>query len=256
MIFKFLFKTRKTHPMSQHTFIAGGSSGIGLATVRRLLALGHKVTVAARNREKLEAARSGLAAEGLAGDVHTLVMDAADAPGLPGLFARTGPIDHLVLALGSGKGVGPFAGMAVADMRASFEEKVFAHFATAQAALPHLRKDGSLTFISAVSAQAAMPGTSGIGAANAAVEALAMILASELRPLRVNAVSPGIVDTPWWDFLDETQKRAAFADYAGKTPVGRVGQPEDIADVIAFIIGNTFVTAQTIVCDGGVRLPA
>ncbi len=69
-------------------------------------------------------------------------------------------------------------------------------------------------------------------------------------------MSPGIVDTPWWDFLDEAQKAAAFADYAGKTPVGRVGRPEDIADAIAFVIGNTFVTAQTIVCDGGVRLSA
>ncbi len=256
MIFKSIFPKRKARPMSQHTFIAGGSSGIGLATARRLLAQGHKVTIAARNREKLEAARAGLVAEGLGGDVHAVVMDAADAPSLPGLFARTGSIDHLVLALGSGKGFGPFATMALGDMRASFEEKVFAHFATAQAALPHLRKDGSLTLIAAVSAQAAMAGTSGIGAANAAVEALAMILASELRPLRVNAVSPGIIDTPWWDFLDPTQKAAAFADYAGKTPVGRVGSPEDIADVIAFIIGNSFVTAQTIICDGGVRLPA
>ncbi len=251
MVFKSIFHRRKAPSMSQHTFIAGGSSGIGLATARRLLAQGHKITIAARNREKLEAARAGLS-----GDVHAQVLDAADAQSLPGLFARTGPIDHLVLALGSGKGIGPFTGMALADMRASFEEKVFAHFATAQAALPYLRKDGSLTFISAVSAQAAMPGTSGIGAANAAVEALAMILASELRPLRVNAVSPGIVDTPWWDFLDEAQKAAAFAGDAGKTPVGRVGRPEDIADAIAFVIGNSFVTAQTIICDGGVRLPA
>jgi NAD(P)-dependent dehydrogenase (short-subunit alcohol dehydrogenase family) len=250
-MFKPIFKTRKAHPMSQHTLIAGGSSGIGLATARRLLAQGHKVTIAARNREKLEAARAGLA-----GDVHALVMDATDAPSLPGLFAGVGGIDHLVLALGSGKGFGPFAEMKLADMRQSFEEKVFAHFAVAQAALPHLRKDGSLTLVAAVSAQAAMPGTSGIGAANAAVEALARILAAELRPLRVNAVSPGVIDTPWWDFLDTAQKDALFADYAAKTPVGRIGRAEDIADTIAFVIGNSFLTAQAIVCDGGLRLPA
>ena len=252
MIFKHLFHKRKARrPMSQHTFIAGGSSGIGLATARRLLAEGHKVTIAARDRRKLQAARAGLS-----GDIHALVMDAADAPSLPGLFAQAGPIDHLVMALGSGKGFGPFATMALGDMRQSFEQKVFAHFAAAQAALPHLRKDGSLTLVAAVSAQAAMPGTSGIGAANAAVEALAMILAAELRPLRVNAVSPGVIDTPWWDFLDNAQKSAAFADYAAKTPVGRIGRPEDIADTIAFVIGNSFLTAQTIVCDGGVRLSA
>ena len=72
-------------------------------------------------------------------------------------------------------------------MRKGFEEKVYAHFAVAQAALPHLDKGGSITFIAAVSTHAAMPGTAGIGAANAAVAIFVPILAAELRPLRVNA---------------------------------------------------------------------
>ena len=101
-----------------------------------------------------------------------------------------------------------------------------------------------------------MPGTAGLGAANAAVAALVPILAAELRPLRVNAISPGVVDTPWWDFLTDQQKATAFADYSAKTPVGRVGQPEDIAQAIAFLITDTFVSGQTIICDGGLRLAA
>jgi NAD(P)-dependent dehydrogenase (short-subunit alcohol dehydrogenase family) len=141
-------------------------------------------------------------------------------------------------------------------VKAGFEEKVYAHFATAQAALPRLRKDGSLTFISAVTAQAAMPGTAGIGAANAAVAALVPILAAELHPLRVNAVSPGVVDTPWWDFLTDEQKAPVFADYAAKTPVGRVGKPEDVAQAIAFLISDSFMNGHMIVCDGGLRLVA
>jgi NAD(P)-dependent dehydrogenase (short-subunit alcohol dehydrogenase family) len=161
-----------------------------------------------------------------------------------------------VLALGSGKGAGPFASVPLADVKAGFEEKVFAHFACAQAALSYLRKDGSLTFISAVSGQAAVPGTAGIGAANAAVAALVPVLAAELRPLRVNAVSPGVVDTPWWNFLTDEQKVPVFADWAAKTPVGRVGQAEDIAQAIAFLIVDTFISGQVIVCDGGLRLTA
>ncbi len=234
---------------SQHIVIVGGSSGIGLATAQSLIGAGHSVTITGRNMARLEAARTKLA-----GQVSTLVMDATDAAGLPSAFQRIGRFDHLVLALGSGKGAGPFASVAIADLKAGFEEKVFAHFATAQAALPWLRSDGSLTFISAVSAQASMPGTAGLGAANAAVAALVPILAAELRPLRVNGVSPGVVDTPWWDFLTEAQKGLAFAGWAAKTPVGRVGRPEDIAQAIAFLIGDTFMSGHVLICDGGIRL--
>jgi NAD(P)-dependent dehydrogenase (short-subunit alcohol dehydrogenase family) len=80
--------------------------------------------------------------------------------------------------------LGPFASVSL-DVRQGFEEKVYPHFAVAQAALPFLRKDGSITFISSVSAHAAMPGTAGISAANAAVPSLVPILAAELRPLRI-----------------------------------------------------------------------
>ena len=236
---------------SQHIVIVGGSSGIGLAAAQSLIAAGHTVTITGRNATRLEAARTKLA-----GQVSTLVMDAADAASLAGVFQRIGRFDHLVLALGSGKGAGPFASVAIADLKAGFEEKVFAHFATAQAALPWLRADGSLTFIAAVSAHTAMPGTAGLGAANAAVAALVPILAAELRPLRVNGVSPGVVDTPWWDFLSEDQKGPAFAEWAAKTPVGRVGRPEDIAQAIAFLIGDTFMSGQVIICDGGIMLGA
>jgi NAD(P)-dependent dehydrogenase (short-subunit alcohol dehydrogenase family) len=236
---------------SQHIVIVGGSSGIGLATARLLLSQGNRVTIAGRSVDRLEAA-----ARTLEGDLHTCIMDAADPAGLPGAFAVIGELDHLVLALGSGKGAGPFASVALADVKAGFEEKVYAHFGCAQAALPHLRKDGSITFISAVTGQAAMPGTAGIGAANAAVAALVPILAAELRPLRVNAVSPGVVDTPWWDFLTAEQKAPVFSDYAAKTPVGRIGRPDDIAQAIIFLIADTFISGQTIICDGGLRLSA
>lgn len=233
----------------QHIVILGGSSGIGLACARELLATGHRVTLAGRDVQRLEGAR-----QALQGDLVTLVLDAAATDGLPDAFARIGGFDHLVLALGSGKGVGPFASISLAEVRLGFEEKFFPHFAAAQAALPWLRRDGSITFVSAVTAQAALPGTAGIGAANAAIAALVPILAVELRPRRVNAVAPGVIDTPWWDFLEPTQKAALFAEYGTKTPVGRVGQPEDVAHAMALLITNGFISGQVLTCDGGLRL--
>jgi NAD(P)-dependent dehydrogenase (short-subunit alcohol dehydrogenase family) len=235
---------------SQHAVIIGGSSGIGLATASRLLASGLKVTITGRNAERLNDVSKSMAG------AQVVVMDAAATDTLSDTFSRIGSFDHLVLALGSGKGFGPFASVSVADVRKGFEEKVYPHFAVAQAALPFLRKDGSVTFIAAVSAHAAMPGTAGIGAANAAVAMFVPVLAAELRPLRVNGVSPGVVDTPWWDFLPPEQKQAVFADYASKTPVGRVGKPDDIAQAVAFLISNGFMSGHVIVCDGGLRLAA
>ena len=233
----------------QRTVIVGGTSGIGLATAEKLLGSGHDVTIAGRSAERLEQA-----AKRLDGKARAVAMDAADPASAKGAFASIGAFDHLVLALGGNIGAGPFATIDLADVRRPFEDKVFAHFATAQAALPFLAKDGSLTFLSAVSGQAAMPGTAALGAANAAIAALAPILAVELKPLRVNAVSPGVIDTPWWSFVPDDSKAALFADYAAKTPVGRVGTAEDIADAVAFLIGNRFMTGATIICDGGVRL--
>jgi NAD(P)-dependent dehydrogenase (short-subunit alcohol dehydrogenase family) len=233
----------------QHVLILGGSSGIGLAAAERLARNGYAVTIAGRDARRLAAAK-----DTLGGDVAAVPLDGADFDALPAAFARVGAIDHLVLAFGSGKGLGPLAEVSLADVRAGFEEKVVAHIACAQAALPHLSGDGSLTFVSAVSGQAAMPGTAGIGAANAAVAALTPILAVELAPRRVNCVSPGVVDTPWWGFLPEDQRGAVFADYGARSPVRRVGAPDDVAQAIAFLIADSFMTGHTLICDGGLRL--
>ena len=236
---------------SQHVVIMGGSAGIGLATAKLLVDQDCRVTITGRNEQTLAQAKASLNSR-----VATVAADGANETEVRESFAQIGSFDHLVLSFGSRKGAGPFASLSLSDVRQGFEEKVFPHVACAQAALPHLRKDGSITFVSAVSAHGAFPGTAGLGAANAAVAALAPILASELRPLRVNAVSPGVIDTPWWDFLPADQRTAVFADFAGKTPAGRVGRAEDVARAIAFLISDSFMTGHVLVCDGGLRLGA
>ena len=208
------------------------------------------MTITGRSEQRLAKARQSLSGAAAA------VMDAAATDTLNETFSRIGSLDHLVLAFGSGKALGPFRSVSIANVRRGFEEKVYPHFAAAQASLPFLSKNGSITFISAVSAHAASPGTVGIAAANAAVAMLVPILAAELRPLRVNGVSPGVVDTPWWDFLPPEQRHAIFAEYTAKTPVGRIGKPDDIAQAIAFLISASFMTGHVIVCDGGLRLVA
>jgi NAD(P)-dependent dehydrogenase (short-subunit alcohol dehydrogenase family) len=235
--------------MQQHVVIVGGTSGIGLAAAQILLNEELRVTIAGRDPRRL--AEAGRKLHNRAGAV---VLDAANPNEVATLFGRLSRFDHLVLAFGSNRGLGPFATIGIEEVRLGFTEKTLPQFACAQAAQKFLTPRGSITFLSAVSAFGAMPGAAGIGAANAAIAALVPTLARELQPLRVNAVAPGVVDTPWWDWCPPDQKSALFTDFVQKTPVGRVGTPEEIGQAIAFLITNGFMTGQTIVCDGGIRL--
>ena len=235
----------------EHCVVIGGSSGIGLATARRLVSPTMKVTITGRNEEKLKAAW-----QSLGGAVGKAAFDAANPDEVRRFFDGLGPFDHLVLAASGGKGLGPFATLDLADISSGIDEKIKPQLSCLQAALPTLNKHGSVTFISAVSAQIAAPGVAGIGAINGMLLTVAPILAVELKPLRVNVVAPGVIDTPWWDFLPDDQRQAVFAEYAGKTPVGRIGRAEDVADAIAFLVTNGFMTGQVLTCDGGLRFAA
>ncbi|WP_327299685.1 SDR family oxidoreductase [Streptomyces sp. NBC_01197] len=141
-------------------------------------------------------------------------------------------------------------------MAAGFEGKFWPYLRLLQPALPRLRKDGSVTLVTAASAHAAFPGTAGLAAINGALQAMVPPLATELAPLRINAVAPGVIDTPWWDRVPAEQREALFEGLAAGTPVGRVGQAEDIARAIHMFALNGFVTGVVLDCTGGSNLAA
>ncbi len=222
--------------------VAGGSSGMGLATAKMLQENGAFVTVTGRNQEKLNNAKSlGLS---------TAQIDSSNIASLEKFFASQGDIDHLVIAVSGGKGIGNFNELSLENLRAGFEEKFWVQLYTLKAALPYLNPIGSVTLITAISATAKFPGTSGLAAINGALEIMTPILAKELKPLRVNSVSPGVIDTGWWNFLGAA-KDETFDSYAAQTLVGRIGQPNDIAQAIQFLIENEYMTGKVIGCDGG-----
>jgi NAD(P)-dependent dehydrogenase (short-subunit alcohol dehydrogenase family) len=228
----------------KRALVAGGSSGIGLATARLLTARGARVTAAGRDQRKLSTLGEG---------IEGAVLDAASPASLQEYFAGASTFDLLVLTLSGGKGAGPFRSLDLGDLAEGLQAKLLAQLRTAQAALPKLAPEASITFVSAASAGAAIPGTAGLAAINAALEAVVPVLAVELAPIRVNAVSPGLVDTPWWDSVPPDVKASFFEQARKRFPVRRVGRPEDVAEVIAAVAANSFMTGTVVTCDGGGR---
>jgi NAD(P)-dependent dehydrogenase (short-subunit alcohol dehydrogenase family) len=228
--------------------VVGGTSGVGLATARALSDLGMVVHVAGRSQQRLD---SALASDpGLLG--HQ--ADGGNAGQMAALAASIAPIDCLVVTLSGSEGPGALADLDLGMLRRAFDAKFWAHITTIQAALPHLAADGSITLLGAVTARAGMPGTAGIAAINGAVEALVKPLAVELAPIRVNGVSPGIVDTPWWSGLPGQARQAYFAQAAAQLPTGRVATAQEIADVVVLAATNPNLTGTVIEADGGARL--
>ncbi|MFF0545197.1 SDR family NAD(P)-dependent oxidoreductase [Nocardia thailandica] len=230
--------------------ITGGSSGMGLATARRLIDEGARVVVTGRDRTRLDAAVAslGAAAHGVAGDGGDLAdVDALIAE----VRARFGHLDVLF----ANAGIGSFQPVAevTEDLFARVvDSNLKAAFFTIQRALPILREHGAIVVNASFGLHRGVPGSALYAASKAAVHNLTRSLAAELAPrrIRVNSVSPGYIDTP--AFRAELSA-AARAGAAGSTPAGRVGTADDVAAAVAFLASSdaAYVNGHDLRVDGG-----
>ena len=232
--------------------IVGGSSGMGLALTRRCLDSGAEVVIVGRSEEKLKRASEAL--RNPAG-LSAIVADIAREDQVADLFARVGRIDHIVSTAADIEGA--YELLPSVDLKAAqrvVDSKFYGPLLLAKHGAPQLSANGSITFTSGIAAYRPAARGSVVAAVNAALEGLVRALAVELAPIRVNAVSPGWVDTPIWSFVAGDRKDETLDAMAKRLPVGRVGQPDDIADAIAFLIGNGFTTGTILHVEGGHRL--
>jgi NAD(P)-dependent dehydrogenase (short-subunit alcohol dehydrogenase family) len=226
--------------------VIGASQGIGFETSKLLVQKGAEVIMVSKTKEKIEAA-----AKKIGGNVAAKTLDFTDENAVKNFFDEMGSIDHLVCVGASNAAWGKFRELQTSAIRNAFDSKFYGYYFSAKHALSVLSMNGSIVFVIAGSARKAIPGTAGLAAVNGAILAMGRTMASELGPIRVNMISPGIIDTPYYNWMNPEQKETMFKQMGDRLPIGRVGKPEEIAHSIIMLLENDFITGAILDADGG-----
>lgn len=233
----------------QIVVVIGGSSGIGYEIARQAHAQGARLFLLGR-----DPARLTVAAESLAGEVRTAVLDAHDDRALEQVFSRLEVVDHVVSLVGDSM-AGGFLTTTPETMRHVLHSKFWANWLIGKYAAPRLREGGSITFTAGTGGRAHDISASYV--ANLGIKALVEGLACELAPhIRVNAVAPTFMGTGtrFWKGIPDGELESMQAAFAENVPLLRVGTVQEVASAYVHLMTNGFITGQTLSVDGGVML--
>lgn len=225
----------------KRVLVVGGTSGIGATVTRMAATAGANVITASRRNEASPSAPA----------VAHLRLDISHEAQVRSCCSDQLPFDHVVVSAGGAR-PGKFREQSSDAGAQAFETKFWGAWRVAAHA--PLTVNASITFISGVFAERPSAGQVAASCANAALEALARALAVELGPIRVNAVSPGLVDTPMWHAMPEERRTAYFASVAEELPARRICSDEDVAALVLACMTNQALTGAVLKIDGGYTL--
>jgi len=223
--------------------VVGRGGGIARAITVAARDAGASVVAAGRDQAELESVYDGVG-------ITDEYVDLTDEESIDALGLRLGTVDHVV-STASARARGHVTDLDREAVRLAFDTKVIGPMMLAKHLGSRMPPDGSFVFFSGATAVKPEIGTLAVAATNGAVDTLIRSLALELAPVRVNAVSPGVVDTGAWDGLGEQAKAEYFRDVAARNPARRIGTAEDVADAVLFALTSTFLTGVTLRIDGG-----
>ncbi len=233
---------------SRTVVIVGGTSGIGLATAIQAKAAGAEVVVIGLEQDR---ARQVAAEHGFAG---WRAADVTQPETIQEALADIPRVDHLAMLAGTFV-AGKVLEADVGYLRRAFDERIWATVHAVRSLGARLAQDGSITLVSGwLADRPNANGTAVLAAAVAGMEALARGLALELAPRRVNAVSPGPIDTPLWGKALGEGRDAAVGAIKATLPLHRFGTPAEVSAAVVFLMSNGWMTGETLHADGGVRL--
>src|SRR3981189_63302 len=214
---------------NKRVVIIGGSSGIGLAVAEEAASQGAEVVVVSSKPERVQEAIRSIG--GVAGGQ---AVDVSDEKAVESFFTNLGAFDHLVFTAGDSLQLHELADTDLKQARRAFELRYWSALATVKYGSPQIRKGGSIVLTTGVAGQRPHSGWVIAASVCGTIEALTRALAIELAPIRVNAVSPGVVRTNLWQNMDSAERERFYQDTGKSLPVGRVGEAHDIAH--AFLV--------------------
>ena len=234
---------------NKRVVIVGGSSGIGLAVAEEAASQGTEVVIVSSNSERVQKA-----VKSIGGKAQGQAVDVSDEKAIESFFTKLGAFDHLVFTAGDSLHVRELALTDLKQARRAFELRYWSALATVKYGSPQIRKGGSVVLTTGIAGQRPQSGWVIAASVCGTIEALTRALAVELAPIRVNAVSPGVVRTNLWQNMSTSEREQLFASVGQRLPVGRVGEAHDIAQAYLFLMKEGFSTGQTVVVDGGTVL--
>jgi NAD(P)-dependent dehydrogenase (short-subunit alcohol dehydrogenase family) len=234
---------------NERVVVIGGTSGIGLAVAAHSIADGAQVVVVSSRQTSVDAAitRLGKGATGQA-------LDVLDTTAVSEFFDSLDMVDHLVYTAGEALSLMPISELDLARARSFFQTRYFGALTSVHAAARHIRAEGSITLTSGSAGERPGPGWAVAASVCGAVNSLTRALAVELAPIRVNAVAPGVVRSPLWSQLSDSDRDGMYAQVAQSLPVGRVGEVEDIAQAYLYCMTQPYGTGTVLNVDGGTLL--
>jgi NAD(P)-dependent dehydrogenase (short-subunit alcohol dehydrogenase family) len=231
---------------NQRLLIIGGTSGMGLATAQLAMELGGEVTVASRSRAKIDRTLAKLG-----GNACGQILDVTNDGQVMEFFSESAAYDHVVVT-GSEVKIASVRELPLEAAKASFESKFWGFYRVAKYA--NIKPGGSLSVIAGFLATRPQAGRALMGAINGALESLVQGLALELKPVRVNALSPAMVNTDMWASMGDEAREATFAKMRALYPAGVIGEPMDIARQLLLLAGTKYATGTIVTLDGGASI--
>jgi NAD(P)-dependent dehydrogenase (short-subunit alcohol dehydrogenase family) len=217
--------------------VLGGTSGIGLAASEMLRDAGAEVIAGGRRECHIDG-------------IDCVQVDVLDREALRTLFEKHDGFDYLVnAATGGPRAIGPLLEMDLDGFQNSFA-KLWGYVNSVRLGVPHMSSSGAVVLVSGYPARRWCPGTIAIGSVGGSVEAFTRLCANEIAPVRINGVSPGLIDTPMSP-LEGEQRSKYYSERTADHLIPRAGRPEEVASAIIFLLENEFVTGTIVDVDGG-----
>lgn len=244
----------------KHVLIIGGSSGIGHAVAEASIESGARVTISSSNSARIEAAvhniQSAYPGAKIAGYACDLSKPTLEQ-NIKELFEKTGSVDHIVFTAGDKLAVKSIHETSYESIISAGHVRFIAPLLVAKVGSKYLSAGptSSITFTTGTVAEHPIPNWSVVASYAAGLHGMTRNLALDLKPIRVNLVSPGMIVTEMWNHMGTPEENEKiFKATSEKLPTGRVGQPEDVAEAYLWLMKDKNVTGVVVASDSGSRL--